>query len=69
MNNTTLLKTGEYVLNNCVSPADVVVRFNPSVYNISEGAGVLTLTIERIGPIAQPLTVAITTAGATSSGT
>ena len=42
--------------------------FNPTVYNVSEGAGNVTLMVERRRAIAQPLVVSITTEGGTSSG-
>lgn len=37
----------------------VVVGFNPTVYNISEGAGVVTLRVERRGATAQHFTVTL----------
>lgn len=39
----------------------VVVGFNPTVYNISEDAGVVTLKVERRGATAQRFTVTLST--------
>ena len=46
----------------------VVIGFNPTEYNVSEGAGAISLMIERRGAIAQPVTVNISTNNFISTG-
>ena len=46
----------------------VVIGFNPTEYNVSEGAGVVTLMTERRGATAQPLAVNISTNDFASTG-
>ena len=48
--------------------AVVVIAFNPAAYNISEGAGVITLLIERRGATAQSVIFTLSTAANASSG-
>ena len=48
--------------------AVALIAFNPTVYNIIEGAGVVTLTIERRGATAQPVVFTLSKAANASSG-
>ena len=47
----------------------MIVGFNPTEYNVSEGDGVVTLMIERRGATAQPVMVTITTDDLMTIGT
>ena len=47
----------------------MVIGFNPTEYNVSEGAGVVSMVIERRGAIAQPVTVSILMNDFISTGT
>ena len=51
-----------------IDSAVVEVGFNPTMYNASEDAGVVTLTIERMGAAAQPVTVTVFTTDPTADG-
>ena len=46
----------------------MTVGFNPTEYNVSEGDGVVVLTVERRGATAQPVMVTITTNNLTTTG-
>ena len=46
----------------------VTVGFNPTEYNVSEGDGVVMLTIERRRATAQPVIVTIPTNDLTNTG-
>jgi hypothetical protein len=49
-------------------PAGGYIKFSSANYNVSEGEGAATITVERIGSLTQPITVDYATVEGSSSG-